>query len=222
MAVNGESLVDSYLWLTEPACEEFLLRSPLADLAAEAMDVSSVRLFYDQVFIKRAGHSQPTKWHQDIAHWPLDGSQTCSIWLAVDAVSPQGGALRYLAGSHRWGRLFRPWEGSPGEAPPDFESASFRACECSFDLAAGDCAIHNGRTVHASHANRMPGTRRVAYVTRWLGPEVRFEDKGFVPPFPIPVSFRDGAPVDHPLFPEFPRRPRTSSSWSQIPARCRV
>jgi ectoine hydroxylase-related dioxygenase (phytanoyl-CoA dioxygenase family) len=167
MARNGESLCDSFLWLTEPECERFLSESPLAAIAAEVMGSNCVRLYYDQLFQKVAGHSEPTRWHQDIAHWPLEGSQTCSIWLAIDPVMKEGGAVRYLSGSHAWNRLFRPWEGAPGDVPPNFDTPEYRAIERSFDLAPGDCAIHDGRTVHGSFPNLCPGTRRLAYVTRW-------------------------------------------------------
>lgn len=203
MALNGESLADSFLRLTEAACEEFVISGKLARIAAEAMNAAAVRLYYDQIFMKVAGHSAATKWHQDASHWPLRGAGMCSLWLAVDPVSEEGGALRYLAGSHRWGVEYRPWPGGRGAEPPDFESDQFREAERTFSLEPGDCVIHHGLTVHASYPNAAAGTRRLAYVTRWLGEDVRFEDKGFTPPYPVAVTVEDGQAPDHPLFLRF-------------------
>jgi ectoine hydroxylase-related dioxygenase (phytanoyl-CoA dioxygenase family) len=85
LATNGESLVDSYLWLTEAECRSVIVAGTLARLAARAMRARTVRLFYDQVFAKTAGASAPTRWHQDLSHWPLRGEQICSIWRARTA-----------------------------------------------------------------------------------------------------------------------------------------
>lgn len=203
IATNGEALSDSYLWITEKECGPLL--GTLANLASTALGAGTVRLFYDQLFTKEAGHSMPTKWHQDLPHWPLAGSQICTIWLAVDPVTRDGGALRYLVGSHRWGKHFAPWPEVEGDAPPDFEAPEYRQLERSYDLEPGDCVIHHGLTVHASHANAITRTRRVAYVTRWLGDDVRYRSRSFSYPFPMAVDLAEGQALDHPLFMEFPR-----------------
>jgi Phytanoyl-CoA dioxygenase (PhyH) len=208
-AANGEALPDSYLWLTEEACVDALDQAGLPGLAAAILASTRVRLFYDQVFVKPVGRSLPTPWHQDLPYWPLRGGQVCSVWLALDAVDPATGGLRYLVGSHRWQRSFRPvsrvdpgaWDELGLEQPPDFEEERFRANERTVELEPGDCVVHHGLTVHSSYANTTDRHNRRAYVTRWIGDDVRFQQRQLQPAFPAEIDLRDGDEMDHPLFP---------------------
>jgi len=207
-ATNGEALPDSYLWLRDDDCLQALLETRLAALAAAVLGSRRVRLYYDPAFVKPAGRSVATPWHQDGPYWPLSGAQMCSVWLALDEVRPETGALCYLAGSHRWGREFRPpsaldptaWEGLYDDAP-DFDHEQFAALRRAVPMEPGDCVVHHARVVHSSYPNVDPSTSRRAYVTRWLGDDVRFLPRPQTTSFPVPVALREGDELDHPLFP---------------------
>lgn len=206
-ATNGEALTTSYLWLTHEACEAALFALPLARLAAELMGSRTARLFYDEIIAKPPGASRPTRWHQDASHWCVRGEQVCTLWLALDDVGQDDGAVRYIPGSHRDGRVFqpaddsgRPWPGAAGDPPPP--QAVFDAWDSlGFTLAAGDAVVHQSRVVHGSFANRAGRHDRRAYVTRWLGDDAGYSGRGFDMPVPLAVPFEEGQPFAHGLFP---------------------
>ena len=56
------------------------------------------------LFNKTAGKSGETPPHQDNHYFCLDPPSCMTIWVALDAVVPRTGALRYLPGSHLEGR----------------------------------------------------------------------------------------------------------------------
>jgi hypothetical protein len=172
---DGEARPDSYLWLTEPACVDAIVTAGLSRLAARVLRSRRVRLYYDQVFAKPVGRSVATEWHTDASYWPVAGSQVCSIWLALDAAGPASGGLRYGVGD-----------------PPR---------ERSIELMPGDAVIHRGDALHASFPNTDPTNNRRAYVTRWLGDDMRFRSRPGLGAFPMDVGLRDGDDFDHLLFP---------------------
>ncbi|WP_443749960.1 phytanoyl-CoA dioxygenase family protein [Asticcacaulis solisilvae] len=200
VATNGEALPATYLWLTHPACEAALFDLALARLAAGLMGSRTARLFYDEIIAKPPGASRPTRWHQDASHWCVAGEQVCTLWLALDDVGAEDGAVRYIPGSQASGRIFRPWDGAAGDVPPP-EAAFERMDSLSFDLRAGDAVVHQARVVHGSFANTAGRHTRRAYVTRWLGDDAVYHWRGFDMPVPVAVAFEEGQPFDHGLFP---------------------
>ena len=206
---NGEALPDSYLWITEPVCADVLVEGSVASIAGAVLRTDRVRLLYDHVFTKPCGRSRPTVWHQDLPYWPFSGTQFCSVWLSLDDVTDASGAVRYLAGSHCWGKEYRPvseldpaaWSDGDYDEPPDFDDAEFASCERRYELHPGDCVVHHALTVHSSLANRDPRSNRRAWVTRWAGRDVRFHRRPGTGTFPVEVALRDGDELEHPLFP---------------------
>ena len=81
-----------------PALAEFALSSRLGEVAARLIGVDHVRLFGDEVFTKLPG-MPITPWHQDAATLPLDRSDFLTIWIAIDDVDMEMGAMRYVPGS---------------------------------------------------------------------------------------------------------------------------
>jgi ectoine hydroxylase-related dioxygenase (phytanoyl-CoA dioxygenase family) len=43
-----------------------------------------------------------------MTYWPIDGNQICTLWLALDTVTADSGAVEYVKGSHKWGQKFKP------------------------------------------------------------------------------------------------------------------
>ena len=48
---------------------------------------------------------RPTTWHQDLPAWPMIEAGTFTVWIALVDATVASGALQYIPGSHRWGRL---------------------------------------------------------------------------------------------------------------------
>ncbi len=202
-----------------PELQDFVANSPAAEIVARLMGAARAGFLMDVLWIKEPGTSKPTAWHQDQPYFAVDGRQMCSIWLPVDPV-PQDVALRFLKGSHRWNRWFRPQltsgkelyrfddPGSVWETIPDFDAELDRHEVLSWALEPGDCLVFHALTVHGAPGNPQPGNRRRVLTTVWFGddatwgvrpspPRPKFEGHGLEP----------GAALESPLFPRLWPRP---------------
>ncbi len=118
--------------------------------------------------------------HQDSAYaaWAEPGLM-CTVWIALDDVSAEGGTMEFARGSHRWSRS------APSGAfhnPADYRAAFRRAAEAEgvsepdmvpVEVPAGGGSIHHGWLWHGSGPNRTANPRR-AVVSHCLSSETRF------------------------------------------------
>ena len=79
---------------------EFATDPGMLDLVTQLIG-PDVILWGSQVFCKPALTGREVPWHQDGQYWPIRPLATCSVWIALDDVSPENGCMRYIAGSHR-------------------------------------------------------------------------------------------------------------------------
>lgn len=107
--------------------------------------------------------------HQDISY-SVDDPYHFSVWLSLNDISDNAGAIQCIEGSHRL----------PIEAAIDFwypyftdKVANQNADMQYFYCSAGDAFIFDSKLWHGSDENHM-GTDRFAYVTRWV-----IDGKGF-------------------------------------------
>lgn len=211
---SGVFFNDYRNWQRIPEYEAFIRESPAAAVAAALMGAAAVRIFHEHVLVKEPGAARETPWHHDQPYYCVDGAQNCSLWLALDAV-PRTRGMEFLAGSHRWGRWFRPlrFDLQPlNDAPafedlPDIEAQRARHRFLAYDVAPGDAIAFHFLTLHAAAANFSTARRR-AFSTRWVGEDARFAERGGAvsPPFPD-VALRHGAPLEGPQFPVVWSRP---------------
>ncbi len=185
-------------------------RSALPEIAAALMRVTSVRFFYDQLFIKEAGTSAPTPWHNDLPFWPFAGSHLVSLWVALTPVRADSGVVRYVPGSHRWNKPFRAitpdrdaaFENPELEVCPDYEQqGNAPAPLLSWDLEPGDIVAHHPMAVHgaAGNSNRQ---RRIGVSIRYLGSDVRYDPRPYVMRLPAKPAVAAGDyPADDKVFP---------------------
>ena len=173
---------DAYCnWQRVPQFLDYVLFSDAASVAAQLMGSDSAQLFHEHVFAKEPGTEKATPWHQDLPYYCVDGSQTASIYVALDDI-PAETAVAFVKGSHRTGRTHVPrrfLDGSDyasadttlvSEPEPDAD-AVFRA-----DLTAGDTYVFDFRTLHGSGA--APTTRRRrAFSPRWLGDDAHYVER---------------------------------------------
>jgi ectoine hydroxylase-related dioxygenase (phytanoyl-CoA dioxygenase family) len=94
-------------WQRIPGYRDAVLNSGMAEAAAQLMGSSTARFFHDHVLVKEPGNSMPTPWHQDQPYYLVEGRKSVSFWVPLDPVPPEI-ALEYVAGSHKWGKDFRP------------------------------------------------------------------------------------------------------------------
>lgn len=199
--------------------QDFIVQSPAAEIAGRVMRSSTARFLMDVLWIKEPGTVKPTAWHHDQPYFCVDGAQMCSIWLPVDPV-PAAVALRFLAGSHRWGRWFRPRLTSgrelysfaggdkPWETQPDFDAELDRHRVLSWSLEPGDCLIFHALTVHGAPGNPQASRRRRVLTTVWFGDDATW---GVRPSPPRPHfeghGLKPGEPLRSPYFPQLWPRP---------------
>ena len=190
---GGRFFGDFCNWRRFPEYREFLFDSPAADIAGELMGSRSVRLFHEHVLVKEPSTDMPTPWHHDQPYYCVDGEQNCSLWLALDPVPPES-AMEFIAGSHRWGRRFRPerFDGTPlyendsQDTLPDIDAHRERYDIRSFAMAPGDVVAFHYMTLHGAPSNRAKSTRRRAFSSRWVGDDATFAVRSgpTSPPFP--------------------------------------
>ncbi|HEY0879742.1 MAG TPA: phytanoyl-CoA dioxygenase family protein [Zeimonas sp.] len=195
-------------WQRIAEFRRFVLESPAAAIAARLMRARRVRFFHDHVLVKQPGTSTVTPWHQDQPYYCVDGQQNVSFWTPLDPVS-RDVVMECVAGSHRWGRQFRPtrFDNTPLYATDSFEPLpDIEAQRGELDIVAsamepGDAIAFTFRTLHGAPANSSQRSRRV-FSSRWVGDDAVFADRGgrTSPPFPG-LALRHGDPLDAPEFP---------------------
>lgn len=182
--------------------------SPAARLAATVMRSKKANLIFDQILVKEPNTSTPTVWHQDLTYWPVAGEQIATLWLALDSVTRDTGAVEYLKGSHRWGQRFLAVSFDPAQryeedlpAVPDIEAERDRHDIVCFDLEPGDCTIHHVGLLHYAPPNSSPVSRRRAYIQRWAGDDVTYNPRPNLQKMLRDPGIAPGAPLDCDLFP---------------------
>ena len=206
-------------WLANATMRDFVLGAPMAELAARAMNSHEVRVYEDLLLYRAAGPSAPTDWHQDAPLWPLTGTQMCSIWLSLEPVTPETGALRFVAGSHR-GPAFVPYVPSSmhaqreqdmvhftGGAFPDIEGAHDSYRFLTFSTEPGDVILFHPNAIHGAFGSRADRPRRT-FSVRYLGDDIRWQSRATLfHDWLYKVGLADGDRITGERFPmAWPRR----------------
>lgn len=198
---EGRFFADVFVWTRQPELERVVVRSPLGEISGRLMGAKSSRFFFDHLLVKEAGADAPTPWHQDAPYFPINGMDCISIWIALDHVTRESGAVEYVRGSHLTGALYAP-ESFVGdgrlysdtyERLPDIDASRADFDLVSWDLAPGDCVVHHVRTIHGAPGNSSEGTRRRAIATRWIGEDIVYETRPGIPE-PMMKSMQELAP----------------------------
>ena len=196
-------------WTRNSYFKDFLMNSPLAEVAARFMRARHVNLFYDQLFVKEPKTPVETHWHSDKSYFPIAGGKLISIWVPFDVITSGNGAVRFVKGSHRW---------------PDLNEKLAEISECglrpeqyellTWNLDPGDLLVFDLCTIHGSGGNQSCSRRRALSV-RWVDQDARYcpfnEDlfawmRRVYPNSPT-VDVDVGTPFDSPLFPRvWPRK----------------
>jgi ectoine hydroxylase-related dioxygenase (phytanoyl-CoA dioxygenase family) len=158
----------SNLWQRYPAIESFTKARRFANIAKNLMEVSGVRLWFDQALYKEAG-GRLTDYHQDAGLWPVSPpDKTTTMWIALVNVPVVRGCLSFARGSHigpNNTEFVDIWKAEQELVLPE-KLAGFQWDEVP--LNAGDCTFHNGMTYHRAASNKTGKTREamtVVYMT---------------------------------------------------------
>ena len=148
----------------------------VADLIGPNVLNTMTHLFY-----KRSKDKRKVSWHQDASYWPLTPTKTITVWLALDDVSAQNGAMKFIPGSHHHGQI--PFRASDvGEhnvlnqtvsSPEDWGENAVNV-----ELKAGQISIHSDLLLHGSEPN-LSTTDRRGLTLRYMPSDVQCTDSNF-------------------------------------------
>ncbi len=211
LSQKGDTVYCENGWTFNDRLKRFAFESGVARLAAEAMDSREARLFETLSIYKEQGCDTPTDWHQDFPQHGMEGEQACSIWLSLESVTEQSGALRFVPGSHKG-----PWY-TPGAMPPgregdrvalptgpapdiDGDRVRFPTILC-YDTAPGDVILLHPNVLHGTLGDQT-GSRRRSFSVRFFGDDIRrkaarWEWHAWLKELPL----ADGMPMRSEMFP---------------------
>lgn len=219
----GRYYGDFYIWMRDPDFGAFMRHSPMPELAAQLMGAKRVSFFYDQLLVKEPGTEEPTPPHQDLPYWPVKGKDIMSIWVPFDPVRQESGAVQYIKGSHRWGKMYAPaafgqrtgfqsiYDKAGFETMPPLEALLAGQSVLSWETEPGDAVVHHPLTIHFSAGNRTADLRRRALALRYLGDDACYDARAgtFMENPKVRalfasedlLRFEDGAPMTNAAFP---------------------
>ncbi len=148
------------LWTKSEIVKEFVMSKMLARIATELMGTRGVRLYHDQALYKEKGGGV-TPWHADQYYWPLENTNTCTVWIPLQAVPQNMGPLAFAAKSQHMtvGRELPIGDESERLLQAAIKDANFDYVDAPFDL--GEVSYHFGWTYHRAGPNTSDEARKV-------------------------------------------------------------
>jgi phytanoyl-CoA hydroxylase len=187
------------VWKSDPVLRQLTLHPGLAAHAAQLAGMP-VRLWHDQLLIKKPHNGTPTEFHQDAPYWPHTGSRhQLSAWVALVDVPVERGCMTFIPGSHRRDDLRAV---DLTDAHDLFDAAPDLAYEkrVTVPLRAGDCTFHNGYLAHTANANDTDEFR-FALVNIYVDAETRYSGARHV--CTDPLGLTSGQVLPDAEFPRF-------------------
>jgi ectoine hydroxylase-related dioxygenase (phytanoyl-CoA dioxygenase family) len=217
----GRYVGDFFVWMRDADFRDFVLQSPLPEIAAGLMGSRRVNLFYDHLLVKEPRTEAHTPWHQDLPYWPVRGADVLSLWVPLDPVGLDNGAVQYVRGSHKCGQMYAPtafgkdsgfaqiYEKMGLPPFPDMVPILAESDLISWDTDVGDIIVHHPLTFHFAGGNASLTERRRAVAVRYLGDDARYDNRPgtFVEKDSIrdglfePIRYSDGDPFGGKNFP---------------------
>lgn len=207
---KGSFLLDTGITARLREFRRFVTKGPGPDIAAALLGGDQVNFLGDQIFVKEPGTRERTAFHQDATYFEIDGDQCCVLWIPVDPVTPETGALTYLRGSHRDGKLYQPnvfvsrtpLPGAEGDVLPDIEGNLSDYDAVQFAAEPGDVIVHHYKTVHGAGGNTSRYQVRRAASLRYCGDDIRFRTRPWAPKqLHHTHELKDGDPLSGTDFP---------------------
>lgn len=207
---QGSFLLDTGIASRLKPFRRFAISGAAREIAAALLDSDQVNFFGDQVFIKEPGTRERTAFHQDATYFEIDGDQCCVLWIPVDPVTLENGAMMYVRGSHSDGKLYQPnvfvsqapLPGAEGEVLPDIEGHLDDYDIVHFDVEPGDVIVHHYRTIHGTGGNSSRYQVRRAASLRYCGDDIRYCTRPWAPKqLHHTHRLKDGDPLSGPDFP---------------------
>lgn len=128
---------------------------------AEALLQDAVVPQHVQFFNKPPGLGKATPAHQDGYYFCLEPNEALTLWLALDNIDDENGALHYVKGSHKKGLFPHSASYVLGFSQGLREGRSTDLGEeVTCRVRRGDCLLHHSLIIHSAEANPSPRQRR--------------------------------------------------------------
>lgn len=187
------------VWQSDEAMKALTLHPNVAAIAQKLAGVP-LRLWHDQLLIKKPHNNAATEYHQDQPYWPhRDSVNPISCWIALCDVPVEKGCMTFIRASHR--RTDLP--------PQNLSSATslFELCpdlqwdeRVTVPLRAGDCTFHHGRCAHMATPN-FTDDPRVAHVMIFMDAVTRYEVRPHPHIITDSLGLCEGQLLDDEMFP---------------------
>ncbi|MBL4883347.1 MAG: phytanoyl-CoA dioxygenase family protein [Planctomycetaceae bacterium] len=150
------------LWRLEQHCPYFrqlAQQAELVELIGQLVGGEPV-LCGVETFSKPARIGSGVPYHQDNAYFCQTPPDMLTLWIAIDRVTVENGAVTFILGSHQQGMLPTKPSGVTGNSiglanePTTPKSEQFCAT-----LEPGDATIHHCQIIHHSDANQTDQSR---------------------------------------------------------------
>jgi ectoine hydroxylase-related dioxygenase (phytanoyl-CoA dioxygenase family) len=208
---KGRFFTDHHMFRRLDAFRRFLYNSPIAAIAAGLMGARKTNLIDEHLLVKEPGTENPTYWHHDLPYYEVAGHDFCSIWTPLDPVTEATGAMKFVKGSHLWGKLFHPVRIAQGalvdeaealDGPaPDIDAEPAKYNIELFEMDPGDCVAFHGATLHSATPNSSSDRRRRALSLRFAGDDITWNPRPFRSSGPGRPNLKAGDPIDSDQYP---------------------
>lgn len=171
--VRGDELDTPHF--DDPRLLRFLSSPRVLDLV-EGIVGPNILLWSSHFIAKEPRVGRATPWHEDSAYWNgrlSSYDKIVTVWLALDRTTKANGCMKVVPGSHLEGGFsdYRPVEGETHTFATEITRTTDESEVVYFELAPGECSLHDGRIVHGADANASP-MRRAGYTMRYLPADV--------------------------------------------------
>jgi Phytanoyl-CoA dioxygenase (PhyH) len=143
-----------------------LITAPqIAKMAAELLEVPSVRLLHYNCFFKPP-NGLGTPWHQDCLYIPLNTDRVIAAWIPLVELSPNMAPLTFASGSHQGGfcEFANTARSSPAQIAKTIVARGWQLNSVG-SMAVGDISFHSSLTLHSAPQNFSHQMREVISIS---------------------------------------------------------
>ncbi|MEM7537257.1 MAG: phytanoyl-CoA dioxygenase family protein [Chloroflexota bacterium] len=145
-----------------------LVSDPRLLAIAEMYIGHDMGLYSSHYLIKAPEVGLPILWHQDLGYWPLEPAVVVTLYLAIDAATPENGCMKVIPGSHKYLRDHAESGNKPNVFGKELALSDEELSQAvDIVLQPGDVEVHHPYIVHGSAANTS-SHRRAALPMRYI------------------------------------------------------